>query len=250
MLNVMDGRPVRGAACHLTGGAGSRQQLSRTTTTTFDGEFVFDSVPIGEWEIQVEADGFIGEAQLVSTWSASEQGCIMVGLSPRLRPEQVRIVLMYLPSAPKLRGCLKFRQCAVGDTSQSCSVDLSSVATGLVVRGTENFDAKHVSQCGLGINTMTMDDELLNNVDYKVTAAGMAQCGKETHVSHLQSSVATRQQLLSSGAQVKVYISNADGQAFQVDAPRQVIDGDGWKVRKYRACMHTGTYIHADTHTY
>jgi hypothetical protein len=233
IVSVMDGRPVPGAKCHLRAPTGSKQSFSRSTIASEEGEFVFSSVPIGEWEIQVEAQGFIGEAQLVSTWSASEQGCIMVGLSPKLEPEQVRIVLMYLPSAPKLRGCLKFRKCAVGDTTNHCEVDLSNVAAGLVVRAKENFDAKHVSKCGLGINTMTMDDEVLNNVDYKVTSAGMALCGKETHTSHVLKSIKTRQDLLRSGAQVKVYVSNTDGQAFQVDAPHQVIDGDGWKIFQY-----------------
>jgi hypothetical protein len=236
LINAVDGKPVANAQCRLTSPSASLANGAVDLSVLSDsgGVFSFSDVPLGEWEVSVEADGFIGEAQLVRSWPLGKDGCVTIALSPSLEPQQVRIIVTYPPDAPKLGSCLKFRHCSVGEASPSCSVDLSAVADGFSVSAHQDFDERHVGRCGIGLSTVTMDDEILNNVDFKVTVPGRtAPCGGETSISHALHSGEIRSSLLRTGAQVKVYISNSEGRAFQVDAPHQLIDGEGWKVFQY-----------------
>src|ERR1700735_1587943 len=61
-------RPIHGATITLKAKLSDWKQ---TATTNDDGEFLFNSVPIGDYSVTVSADGFQNSAQEISVSSGS-----------------------------------------------------------------------------------------------------------------------------------------------------------------------------------
>jgi hypothetical protein len=249
VVDAVTAKPVAAAHVTLVAAPSSPEGFTDfvlSTATSGHGEFLFGSVPPGEWEMQVEADGYISEAQLVRSWLDAEQGCVMFVLSPLLKPNQIRLVLTYGPQLA-LSACLKFSNCSVGEpAAPQCAVQVDDAAED----GTEevsakvDVDQKHVGMCNMGLNTLTMENEGLDNVDYKVTIPGLTpDCGKEDAWSHLHHPLKVRNRMLETNAHVKVYVSNVHGQAFEV-GPESTIDGEGWKIFQFNVTTDIfGPYV-------
>jgi len=98
-----------------------------------------------------------------------------------------------------------------------------------------------VGKCRMGLSTVTMENAVLDWVNYKVTVPGMSSgCGDEdAGAKHPDEA---RKYLLQSGATLNVYTSNSRGQQFAV-GPAVRIDQHGWKVLQYNGTTdHIGPY--------
>jgi hypothetical protein len=246
IVNAEDASPVTKATAKLVATEGSPhgyEGFELPGYVSSKGDFQFSSVPVGEWEMQVEADGFISEAQLVRSWALSETGCIMFVMSPVLKPKEIRLVLTYGPHL-QLAGCSKFVNCSVGNVDKSCSTFDASIPE--TVSAKVDVHNPHVGVCKMGLNTITMKNEDLDNVDYKVTVPGLTpDCGKADAWSHMHHPIKVRKEMEPTMAHVKVYVDNMHGQAFEVGS-ESVIDGEGWKVFQFNGTTDNfGPYVTA-----
>ena len=85
-----------------------------------------------------------------------------------------------------------------------CAPELQRIVLVADTQGKLNFEAQHVGKCRMGLSTVTMENAVLDWVNYKVTVPGMSS-GRGDEDAGAKHSGEAREYLLQSGAALNLY---------------------------------------------